>query len=168
MLISEEYRALQRQFHVDRPDYGTSGQLYTAPVRAVAYQYRCKTVLDYGCGKSTLGTYVYHDFDFREYDPAIPGKDSPPEPADLVVCTDVLEHIEPDYLDDVIEELWLLKKKVCFVAVHTGPAIKVLPDGRNAHLIQRPLMWWLNQFDDVGFTLLQMQRQTNGFVAVMT
>ena len=41
-------------------------------------------------------------FEIKEYDPAIPGKDSLPEPADIVVCSDVLEHIEPNYLLNVL------------------------------------------------------------------
>ena len=27
----------------------------------------------------------------------------------------------------------------------TGPAEKMLPDGRNAHLIQQPKQWWLDK-----------------------
>jgi hypothetical protein len=30
-----------------------------------------------------------------------------------------------------------------FFSVHMGPAAKILTDGRNAHLIQRPTSWWL-------------------------
>jgi hypothetical protein len=29
------------------------------------------------------------------------------------------------------------------MSVHMGPALKTLPDGRNAHLIQEPVEWWL-------------------------
>ncbi len=64
-----------------------------------------------------------------EYDPAVAGKDLPPEPADLVVCTDVLEHIEPDCLDDVLSDLARLTKKVLLVNISTRPAVKVLADG---------------------------------------
>ena len=46
--------------------------------------------------------------------------------------------------------------------VHTGPAVKVLPDGRNAHLIQQPPSWWLPRFM-ARFDLVQFQRMPQGF-----
>lgn len=100
----------------------------------------CGTVLDFGCGKGSLkarlGEFV------AEYDPAIPGKDSEPEPADLVVCTDVFEHVEPDYLEAFISRLASLSRKAAFVVIATRPAAKSLPDGRNAHLIVKGDGWW--------------------------
>lgn len=78
----------------------------------------------------------------REYDPAIPGKDARPEPADLVVCTDVLEHVEPECIQSVVDDIHDLTLKCVYLAIHTGPAIKTLQDGRNAHLIQEgPVIW---------------------------
>ena len=82
-----------------------------------------------------------------EYDPAIPGKNELPEPADLVVCTDVLEHIEPGLLPNVLEHLRSLTRKCFFFAIDCGPANKHFPDGRNVHLIQEPPLWWLNKLD---------------------
>ena len=80
-----------------------------------------------------------------EYDPAIVGKDQEPEPADLVVCTDVLEHIEPDYLDEVLLHLRTKVKKRLFFAISLRPAGKTLADGRNAHLIVESAEWWLDR-----------------------
>jgi 2-polyprenyl-3-methyl-5-hydroxy-6-metoxy-1,4-benzoquinol methylase len=68
--------------------------------------------------------------------------DAAPEPHDIVACTDVLEHIEPDCLDDVLKDIRRCTKKVAFLLIATRPAIKVLADGRNAHLIQQPYTWW--------------------------
>jgi hypothetical protein len=33
--------------------------------------------------------------------------------------------------------------KFGFFTIAAGPAVKVLSDGRNAHLIQKPTSWWL-------------------------
>ncbi len=77
------------------------------------------------------------------YDPAIEGLDDEPEPADLVVCGDVLEHIEPECLDAVLDDLKRCTVKAIFLTVATRPAKKTLSDGRNAHLIQQPAEWWL-------------------------
>jgi len=49
---------------------------------------------------------------------------------------DFLEQIEPYLLDNVLDDLtWVTAGMGVFIA-HSGPAVKVLPDDRNAHLIQ--------------------------------
>jgi hypothetical protein len=109
------------------------------------------SVLDYGCGKGGLGRAI--PFGICEYDPAIAGKESSPKPADLVVCTDVLEHIEPECLVYVLADLRRVTRKIGYFVIHTGPAQKHLADGRNAHLIQRDRMWWkkkLRRFFTIG------------------
>ena len=58
--------------------------------------------------------------------------------ADLVCCIDVLEHIEPELIDNVIFDLSTIVIKFGFFSIHQGPAGKILLDGRNAHLIQKP------------------------------
>ena len=50
-----------------------------------------------------------------------------------------------------------------------GPAGKVLSDGRNAHLIQKPTSWWLEKFIkyfDV-IRLMEHQMMGNGFWLVV-
>jgi len=142
MLATESYRALNRQLHEERPDYGALGVKWAAQVQDIARAVDAKTILDYGCGKGSLGRALSHLL-VMNYDPAMPGLDATPDPADLVVCTDVLEHIEPDCLNAVLDDLKRCALKAIFMTVATRPAKKFLPDGRNAHLIQEPLRWWL-------------------------
>ena len=142
MLITENYLELNKQLHEINPAYGISGQKYVDEVLSLAEHIKPETILDYGCGKGTFkARFMFPDI-VKEYDPAIPGKDGPPEPADLVICTDVLEHIEPDCLDDVLADISRLTKKAAYLVVATYPARKTLPDGRNAHLIQRKSDFW--------------------------
>ena len=101
-----------------------------------------KTVLDYGCGKGGLGLALSHLL-MTGYDPAVAGHEGTPEPADLVICTDVLEHIEPECLEEVLDDLRRCALKGVFLTIATRPAKKFLADGRNAHLIQEPMTWWL-------------------------
>lgn len=141
--ISEEYRELNRRLHEERPDYGNGhlgwGRWVVELVKNNAYL----TILDYGCGKGSLGKLLgAHGISISEYDPAIPGKDGDPQPAELVVCTDVLEHIEPENLNSVLRHLRELTQRRLFVTVFTKPSGKVLEDGRNAHLIQESGLWW--------------------------
>ena len=140
MLITESYREQNARLHSLNPSYGTSGQKRAKLVERLAAKLETSDVLDYGCGKGTLAASM--NFQIREYDPAILGKEKTPEPADLVICSDVLEHIEPECLDEVIADLVRVTKKIAYILVHTGPAVKSLPDGRNTHLIQMAKSWW--------------------------
>ena len=138
-LISEEYRAMNSELHKSIPAFGTSGAKRTAEVIALHREVG-GSVLDYGCGKSALADSL--PFPIWEYDPAIPGKNKASRPADLVVCTDVLEHIEPECLHAVLADLQRLTLRTGYLVISTIAAIKTLPDGRNAHLIQRSAAWW--------------------------
>lgn len=127
-------------------------------------------LLDYGCGHNvSLQTTLKpkRPFKYQCYDPGVPQYAGDPEPAEFVVCIDVLEHIEPDCLEDVLDHLESLTQQILFATVHTGPAGKVLPDGRNAHLIQKPYEWWLPKFTE-RWTLQNFNsRSSTGFEVVL-
>lgn len=141
--ITPEYVEMNRQLHELKKGYGTSGERWARAILDYSMHYQTRDILDYGCGKATLSYAL--PFDIRCYDPAIEGLDKPPEPADIVVCTDVLEHVEEQCVDAVLDELQRLTRIFLFATVATGPARKNLPDGRNAHITQRPLLWWLER-----------------------
>jgi hypothetical protein len=138
-LITEEYKAQSRQLH-EEGSFGVKGHSYAQRVLDICNAIYSSDVLDYGCGRHTLAKSLA--FPIKEYDPCLEGFDSPPAPADVVVCTDVLEHIEPECLDAVLDDLKRVTRKFGFFAVDIRPARKTLPDGRNAHLIQEPAAWW--------------------------
>ena len=139
-LISAEYRQLNAQLHRENMAYGVGGEKHAEQVLKLTKVLKTKDVLDYGCGKGRLAKGL--PFHIQEYDPAVPGKEESPKPADIVVCTDVLEHIEPEKLGDVLRDLKRCTRLVGYFTIHMGPASKTLPDGRNTHLIQRPRKWW--------------------------
>lgn len=150
-LISSEYRALNAQLHQDNLAYGVGGGKHAETILKLSESLKTQSILDYGCGKGYLAKAL--PFPIWEYDPAIPLKSESPRPADIVVCTDVLEHIEPDKLIFVLDDLRRCTKQVGYFTIHTGPAAKILADGRNAHLLQKNAKWWqkkLSQFFTVG------------------
>lgn len=152
-LISAEYARLNAQLHRENLAYGVGGQKHAEVVLRLIEQVnpRPRATLDYGCGKGTLAKAL--PFGISEYDPAIPGKEESPKPHDLVVCTDVLEHIEPEKLHFVLDDLRRVTLMMGYFVIHMGPAQKTLPDGRNTHLIQRDRKWWekkLGKFFEVG------------------
>lgn len=144
-LITDGYADLNRQLHASNLRYGAGGARWAEDVRRLAKRVGddC-TILDYGCGKGTLRA-ALPDLDIRCYDPAFERYSARPEPADLVACTDVLEHIEPELLDNVLEDIALLTRQLAFFVVCMRYAKKRLPDGRNAHLIVRPAPWWVDR-----------------------
>lgn len=141
--ISDTYRDLNRQLHIQRPDFGRGGAQWAPTVLQLCTRFETNDVLDYGCGKAMLGDAM--PFPVQNYDPCIDGYSARPSPADIVVCTDVLEHIEPTFLDEVLGDIQMLANTAVLLHISTVPAQKELPDGRNAHLIVRPAQWWLER-----------------------
>ena len=114
---------------------------------------KCSSLLDYGCGKGNVFKNIQKKFpliDCRGYDPGVPEYAVMPEiPAELVICTDVLEHIEPELIDNVLKHIESLTLKTAYLIIDTLPAQKNLPDGRNAHLIIENQDWWTNKIQTV-------------------
>lgn len=169
VLITEEYRKMQQQLH-QNPNYGVASVQFAPLVAEIIKAAGARELLDYGAGKGRLGValkdYVQHPLTIHHYDPAIPEWSAPPQPCGFVACIDVLEHIEPALLDNVLDDLRRVTSDVGVFTVHTKPAVKILPDGRNAHLIQEPAAWWLPKFLD-RFELANFKRVTMGFMVVV-
>lgn len=144
--ITDEYRALNREMHA-RETFGGGGFRWADHVIALKNDAGCETVLDYGCGRGSLAEVLGRPEWLLEYDPAVEGKEAPPADADLVVCTDVLEHVEPEFLDAVLTRIADLSRKMTFLVISTVPASKVLADGRNAHLSVHNAAWWREKLD---------------------
>jgi len=164
-LISEEYRRMQQQLH-ENPKYGVASLEFAPLVLQVIEQIGVSEMLDYGAGKGRLGHALrgrtQRPLTVHHYDPAIPEWSAPPGPCRFVACIDVLEHIEPHLLDNVLDDLRRVTAGAGLFTVHTGAALKVLPDGRNAHLIQQPPEWWLPKFME-RFDLATFNRMPMGF-----
>lgn len=166
MLISETYRELNKKLHEDVQGYGESSGKWATIVETLAHAAKTGIVLDYGAGKGKLAE-ACPSLVVREYDPAIPGKDALPLPAEMVVCTDVLEHIEPDYLGAVLDDLQRVTLNIGFFTVSTRLAKKTLADGRNAHLIVEQPEWWLPKIMQ-RFTLMQFNQLNGEFLVIVS
>ena len=167
MLITEGYQEEQARLHATG-SYGTASLAYGEKVSELVELSESKTLLDYGCGsKRSLATVLNCDVLYQGYDPAVPAFSRDPDPAHLVVCIDVLEHIEPDCLDSVLDHLASKVQRLAFVTIHTGPAVKTLSDGRNAHLIQKPSSWWLPKLMD-RLNLINFQIRKDGFECLLS
>lgn len=167
-LISESYREQQQKLH-ENGAYGTASIQYAPLVSEIINRMGITHLLDYGCGSMcnlAKNLKADHKVTYQAYDPGVPRFSKDALPAQMVACIDVLEHIEPDCLDSVLDHIAGLTEGVAFLSIHTGPAVKVLSDGRNAHLIQEPMMWWLPKLWD-RFELQSIQTTSeHGFYVV--
>lgn len=166
-LISDDYRKQQEQMH-ENPDYGTASKYYAPLVARVINTYQVDRLLDYGAGKGNLLKTLHsqkllqRSVKVQHYEPAVAEWAFEPDPTEMVACIDVLEHIEPELLDNVLDDLKRVTQRIGAFSVSTAPAMKTLPDGRNAHLIQEDERWWLPKFME-RFELHVFQRTPDGF-----
>lgn len=156
--ISPAYLEEQKRLHAQPEGYGGKGRKWAPWVEESAMRLPvCQTFLDYGCGQGSLALALRRVWgpaiQIREYDPAIAGKDTAPQPAHLVACTDVLEHVEPHLIQNVLSHLDTLAVHGLFLVVSLVETAKTLSDGRQAHILLRPATWWRSQFERRGFEL---------------
>lgn len=167
MKITEAYRKEQEALHLD-PDYGQASVTYAKMVSQIINRLKVTELLDYGCGKARLmqNLDVLHELKIQCYDPAVPGFAGEPIPMQMVTCIDVLEHVEPKCLEAVLDDLKRVTGVIGFFTICTEPAEKTLSDGRNAHLIQQDMAWWLDKIM-VRFDVQTLQCVPNGFYLIV-
>jgi hypothetical protein len=166
-LISEAYRLEQERLH-SMGNYGVMGEQYAPMVNKIIEGMGVFHLLDYGCGsRLSLGKALKsgRKLTYQAYDPGVPAYSAQPVPAEMVACIDVLEHIEPECLLAVLDDLKRLTLGVLFATIATGPAAKTLSDGRNAHLIQQPIEWWFPQLIE-RWDLQSLVRDEHGFIFI--
>ncbi len=153
-LASPYYRDQLGEAHTVKK-WGTGGYSHVPMAAKFARELEASSILDYGSGRGTFKT------EWRkqglpggviEFDPGFPDKAVIPKPADMVVCTDVLEHVEPEKLDAVLTHIFRIGRKGAYLVIATKASNKVLPDGRNSHLIQKGLDYWQSKIETLGYT----------------
>ena len=106
-----------------------------------------KNILDYGCGNGVLLKLLKHNYtkiNIDGYDPAIKEFSViPNNHYDMIINTDVLEHIPKSDIADVLNHIKSLSNNV-FFCLHHGKAWTILPNGENAHITIEPKEWYHN------------------------
>lgn len=136
--IASEYRRL----HAAKKFSGACLKKHLPEIKLLIAAHDCKSVLDYGCGKATY----HHEARLPNttlYDPYYaPYSKEPTGTFDMVICTDVMEHVPENEVGKVLADLINFTDKVLFLAISIVPARKTFANGENVHLTIRPKEWW--------------------------
>lgn len=147
--ISEQYKQVLKDTHTKLGNWGTTAGARYKMIVQYLERVGCTTLLDYGSGssslKNALDKYYPNVYNVLEYEPGDSTKCNSPNPCDFVVCVDVLEHVEPEHIEAVLDDLQRVTLKHALFTISTEPAHTILSDGRNAHLIVQPYEWWLEK-----------------------
>lgn len=146
-LLTPKYEKLITDKHLVRP-WGGSGWRWIPEVALVIVKCGLKqpTVLDYGAGRSTFKTtmaWAMPHVRVAEYDPGVAELAVVPTGQfDIVLCTDVLEHVERQFVDETLDRLRAYTRHAAVLNIACTPASSLLPDGTNTHVTVESPDWW--------------------------
>lgn len=147
-LISDEYKKQLILMH--NKSFGSGAEIKPELAKLIESG-QVKTILDWGCGKGFLTTALrkkYPECIVYQYDPITFPNDLP-DKVDLIISSDVLEHVEPKQLKPTLRDLYTRATKYQYHYIACHPAKKHLPDGRNAHLIIEEPSWWARKIKNL-------------------
>lgn len=150
MTYTNEYAKNLKKLHEGKA-FGNRARIPNEVVRCIK-EYEIESILDFGCGKGNVVAALKEQFPHLTvygYDPGREGFDSLPDKVDMIISTDVLEHVEPELLEETLRDLSNRTNKVMYHLIACHPAKKSLPDGRNAHLIIEKPSWWQEKLKSV-------------------
>ena len=119
-MITNEYKKELFDLH-SRYSWGITAGKYVGEtlIAFLNLHPEIKTILDYGCGEGTLAPFIISagitDRKWALYDPGVPEfSDEPTGRYDLVITTDVLEHVEEIMLNKVLAHMRSLTGRFLF------------------------------------------------------
>ena len=150
-MLSNEYKSQLKLLH--KKAFGSNKELHPE-AKKILDSNNVQSLLDFGCGKGLISNTIkeqYPDINLYSYDP-ITSPIELPKKVDMIFSSDVIEHIEPEHLDETLDMLFNTATKVQYHLIACSPAKKNLPDGRNAHLIIEKPKWWKQKLSKYGWT----------------
>jgi hypothetical protein len=149
-MVTTDYAEQYKKMHEDPELFqGISTQVHIKDIEIMVHQYKAKSLLDYGCGKGDQ--YHVAKLHMKHFDGVMPelydiGVEKynkiPSGKFDGVICTDVMEHVPEDKIDEVLKQIYSKAKKFVFFGICDQLAVKLLPNGENAHCTVKPMEWW--------------------------
>lgn len=148
MAYSNEYLKQLKNLH-SKSAFG-SGANIPKVVKELLDTGEIKSFLDFGSGKGFLSDAIkqhYPDIKLYTYDPVTSPIELPSK-VDMTYSSDVLEHVEPEFLKETLDDLFARTTKYQYHLIACHKAKKKLSDGRNAHLIIEDPTWWKLQLNN--------------------
>lgn len=149
MAHSKEYLEELKLLH-NKKTFGLNANIPKI-VHNIIKEKNIKSFLDFGAGKGHTSATIsntYPEIDLYTFDPAtfpIPL----PEQVEFTYSSDVLEHVEPNLIDETLQDLCNRSTRYQYHLIACHPAKKALSDGRNAHLIIEDPTWWKNKIKTI-------------------
>jgi trans-aconitate methyltransferase len=143
MSYSDEYKKTLKELHQSKA-FGNKSGIPQEVIDCIE-KYQVTSFLDFGCGKGYFLQALkekYPNIEIFGFDPANENFQTLPDKVDMIYSSDVLEHIEPEKLEDTILDLKSRCSKVMYHLIACHPAKRTMSDGRNAHLIIHLPDWW--------------------------
>ena len=158
--MNKEYIASEyKRMHQAKQFPGRSLEKHLPELKALVEEYNCQSLLDYGCGEAMHHRKPFLVGNTTLYDPYCePYSRVPVGTFDMVICTDVMEHIPEQDVARVIADLINYTDKVLFLAICTKPASKKFANGINVHLTVQPAPWWDRLIDSFNIDGLKIVR----------
>jgi len=148
---------------VPRPNWGKASVYYISKnhsIEALIPVIKCKSILDYGCGLSTVVDTLKQKFtniNYVKYDPFVDEYSSfPTGKYDLVLCNLVLQLLNPTLLRNAIKDLYQLSNKYVFVSVNLHA---------DCDIVQKILYWKniLSMFKVINQNLLDAMPEAQAY-----
>ena len=149
----DQYRELYR----NNQSYGKSSEELAetlisliADKKSADENWEPHTILDFGCGLSNVAEQVGEVLGLAayKYDPAISSLSVlPVKNTDIVINTDVLEHLDIDEIEDMLSDIREISPTAIF-HIATNKASAHLPNGENAHATVMSVEEWRGKLSE--------------------
>lgn len=147
-----KYRKEYEEFHKGHFFAGYSVLQFANNIYSAIEKTNSTTILDYGSGKghqySKKKLDLYWGVEVDCYDPGYkPFSDLPNKTYDGVICTEVMEHVPEDEVDDTIQHIFARATKFVFFSISLGTANKKFSNGEQIHVTLKSAEWWRSVID---------------------
>ena len=132
---------------------GTALLKHIPEIAQLARENHCESILDFGCGKALFWNSPLWKPIFNQsikkltlHDPYIAKYSKNPLDGprhDMVVCTDVMEHVPEEDTDEFLKTLFKCARRLVFMNISTVPARKTFKDGTNLHINLKTEKEWI-------------------------
>ena len=137
MSFSKGYQQQIIQLHKDREKHGRR-KFHDEEINFIINEFNPKSIFDFGCGKGTFLKQMeelYPKIKLVGFDPGVAEYTNVEKvPCELLISCDVLEHVEPDHVDNTLREIDTLFTKFAYFKIAN-------------YVIQEDENWWRKKIE---------------------